>query len=76
MKDIYRFNSEEGSEGEQKDIDTDNREKTTENIKELGETRVPQFRSNIHCITIIGQIEGHIFLPPQNKATKYEHIIP
>lgn len=74
--DIYGFNSEEGSEGEQKDIDTDNREKTAENIKELGETKVPQFRSNIHCITIIGQIEGHILLPPQNKATKYEHIIP
>ncbi|HYE08718.1 MAG TPA: ATP-dependent Clp protease proteolytic subunit, partial [Patescibacteria group bacterium] len=31
---------------------------------------------NIHCIPIIGQVEGHILLPPQNKATKYEHIIP
>ncbi|NLK34794.1 MAG: translocation-enhancing protein TepA [Gracilibacteraceae bacterium] len=47
-----------------------------ENIKELGEAKVPQFRSNIHCITIIGQIEGHTVLPPQNKSTKYEHIIP
>jgi len=27
-------------------------------------------------MTIIGQIEGHIVLPPQNKTTKYEHIIP
>src|SRR5690606_10216341 len=26
--------------------------------------------------TIIGQIEGHMQLPPQNKTTKYEHIIP
>jgi len=25
---------------------------------------------------VIGQIEGHMQLPPQNKATKYEHIIP
>nr|WP_245543957.1 ATP-dependent Clp protease proteolytic subunit [Mahella australiensis] len=32
--------------------------------------------SNIHCLTIIGQIEGHIVLPPQNKTTKYEHVIP
>ncbi len=30
----------------------------------------------IHCLTIIGQIEGHYILPPQNKATKYEHIMP
>lgn len=33
-------------------------------------------RHNIHCLTIIGQIEGHYILPPQNKTTKYEHIIP
>lgn len=32
--------------------------------------------SNIHCLTIVGQIEGHMRLPPQNKTTKYEHIIP
>lgn len=31
---------------------------------------------NIHCLTVIGQIEGHYILPPQNKTTKYEHIIP
>ncbi|MBS3984490.1 MAG: ATP-dependent Clp protease proteolytic subunit [Selenomonadales bacterium] len=27
-------------------------------------------------MTIVGQIEGHMILPPQNKTTKYEHIIP
>lgn len=31
---------------------------------------------NIHCLTIIGQIEGHILLPPHNKTTKYEHVLP
>ena len=30
----------------------------------------------IHCLTIIGQVEGHYILPPQNKTTKYEHVIP
>lgn len=30
----------------------------------------------IHCLTIIGQVEGHMILPPQNKTTKYEHVIP
>lgn len=50
--------------------------KQTEAIKELGIEKVPQAKSNIHCIPIIGQIEGHILLPPQSKTTKYEHIIP
>jgi len=33
-------------------------------------------RGVIQFLTIIGQIEGHILLPPTNKATKYEHVIP
>lgn len=30
----------------------------------------------IHCMCIIGQIEGHYVLPEGQKATKYEHIVP
>ena len=30
----------------------------------------------IHCLTIIGQIEGHYLLGDGQKATKYEHLIP
>lgn len=30
----------------------------------------------IHCLTIVGQIEGHYALGEGQKATKYEHIIP
>mgnify|MGYP001396224293 CR=1 FL=1 len=45
-------------------------------IEHLGQTSVPETESNIFCMTIIGQIEGHVILPPQNKTTKYEHIIP
>ncbi|MGI5896427.1 MAG: ClpP family protease [Oscillospiraceae bacterium] len=33
-------------------------------------------RHLIHCLTIIGQVEGHFILPPQNKTTKYEHVLP
>ncbi|MDR0930519.1 MAG: ATP-dependent Clp protease proteolytic subunit [Clostridiales bacterium] len=33
-------------------------------------------KHKIHCLDLIGQIEGHVLLPPQNKATKYEHVIP
>ncbi|MFC5472075.1 ClpP family protease [Cohnella suwonensis] len=48
----------------------------TEAIVQLGQTSVPSGESNIFCLTIIGQIEGHLMLPPQNKTTKYEHVIP
>jgi ATP-dependent protease ClpP protease subunit len=48
-----------------------------EKIQQLGQTNVPNTNdSKIHCLTIIGQIEGHVALPPQNKTTKYEHLIP
>ncbi|WP_409991401.1 ClpP family protease [Paranoxybacillus vitaminiphilus] len=53
-------------------------ENVTTAIQQLGQTNIPQMAqdSNIHCLTIVGQIEGHIQLPPQNKTTKYEHVIP
>ncbi len=41
-----------------------------------GFVTVKKGSSNIFCLTIIGQIEGHYILPSQNKTTKYEHIIP
>ncbi|HZK34527.1 MAG TPA: ATP-dependent Clp protease proteolytic subunit [Bacillota bacterium] len=50
---------------------------TVSSIKELGGQVVPPpSDKSLHCLTIIGQIEGHMILPPQNKTTKYEHIIP
>ena len=30
----------------------------------------------IYCLSVIGQIEGHYFLPEGQKATKYEQLIP
>lgn len=45
-------------------------------IKELGQTAIPAGEPDIFCMTIIGQIEGHMVMPPHNKTTKYEHIIP
>lgn len=53
-----------------------NQKNNLENIKELGQTEIPLFQSDIHCLTIAGQVEGHMVLPPQNKTTKYEHVIP
>lgn len=49
---------------------------TVKNIEKLGQLNVPPGPRDIHIMTIVGQIEGHMVLPPQNKTTKYEHIIP
>ena len=60
--------------------DTDQEEQSGENnvdmLNDLGQMVLPKIVSNIHVITIIGQVEGHLVMPSQNKATKYEHIIP
>ncbi len=45
-------------------------------IVETGSITVENAGRRIHCLTIIGQIEGHYILPPENKTTKYEHVIP
>ena len=45
-------------------------------IKEMGSVTLPDAKHVIHCLNIIGQVEGHYILPAQNKTTKYEHVIP
>jgi ATP-dependent protease ClpP protease subunit len=45
-------------------------------LREFGTTSIPEVKSNIHVMVIIGQVEGHVILPNQNKTTKYEHILP
>ena len=44
--------------------------------EENGETVSQNSKHLIHCLSVIGQIEGHYVLSEQNKTTKYEHIIP
>lgn len=45
-------------------------------IVEMGAVTTKSDRGTIHCLTIIGQIEGHQVLPDDVKTTKYEHIMP
>lgn len=45
-------------------------------IEKTGQVISHNAKHLIHCLTIIGQVEGHYVLPSQNKTTKYEHIIP
>ncbi len=53
---------------------TTNKELST--IEETGSVVTYNGRHRIHCMTIVGQIEGHYVLSPESKATKYEHMIP
>ena len=48
----------------------------TDQIIQIGGVTASKGKHVIHCLTIIGQIEGHYILPAQNKTTKYEHVIP
>ena len=41
-------------------------------IRQSGSSRA----GAIHCLTIVGQIEGHQVLPEDSKTTKYEHVLP
>lgn len=62
---------------EEKDTSTASKEnEQTENIVKMGSVTAKKNGENIHCLTIIGQIEGHYLLGEGQKATKYEHIIP
>ncbi|MFW6034855.1 MAG: ClpP family protease [Halothermotrichaceae bacterium] len=61
--------------GPQKPAQQDNQQ--LKSLKQLGINNPPaDVTSDIHNIPIVGQIEGHLVLPPRNKTTKYEHIIP
>ena len=57
--------------------DEENEEKAvTCQVSDNGIFASENAKHNIHCLNVIGQIEGHYILPPQNKTTKYEHIMP
>lgn len=51
-------------------------EQQREQTVEFGSAELKSQEGNIHCLTIIGQIEGHQVLPETTKTTEYEHVIP
>ena len=80
MKKNRLFGTKNDGKREESDKKKKEREELTEvrldNISESGGISVSNSRESIHCMTIIGQIEGHYMLGEREKATKYEHIIP
>ena len=47
-----------------------------ERIEDDGTVTLTRGGHAIHCLTVIGQIEGHVEAPQGQKTTKYEHVIP
>lgn len=70
----FKANNENENENPQESSET--AESNSSSVFETGSITVSKDGHFIHCLTIIGQIEGHYILPSQNKTTKYEHVIP
>lgn len=74
--DIYNnINSESEEVEKEKEHLSEEKEKRAE-IKEFGNTNGVGEDQRVQILPIIGQVEGHMVLPPQTKSTKYEHVIP
>lgn len=62
---------------EKEEVEKKEEPETKDNIDNFGViNNIFDFKSNIQYMTIIGSIEGHMVLPPNNKTTKYENLIP
>ena len=57
-------------------MDIDNRNNVEDTGEKDGTVEKTKGRHPIHCLTIIGQIEGHSDAGGSMKTTKYEHVIP
>ncbi len=73
--DLYKFfDFEATNPTERNDEENDN---GNESFSEGdGSVTIEKNGKYIHCLTIIGQIEGHYTSASNAKSTKYEHIIP
>ena len=63
--------SEERTENTPQERDTPQQQ-----LVEMGSSVVRNRHGTIHCLTIIGQVEGHTLAPNTAKTTKYEHVLP
>ena len=54
-------------------------DKATQNtgeVNDMGAIPIENGSESFYCLSIIGQIEGHYALDNNQKATKYDHILP
>ncbi len=52
------------------------RNEKEDELERLGAARAEGNEGNYYCLSIIGEIEGHVVLDPSRKSTKYEHLLP
>ncbi len=67
-------NTEAAAQKKQADTAQDKLEQDV--MQETGSVLRTKGRHAIYCLTVIGQIEGHVDAPQGQKTTKYEHVIP
>ena len=64
------------AESKRKKEDVEEKRFRQESITERGSVPATTGRHAIHCLPVIGTIEGHTLSPDNQKTTKYEHVIP
>ena len=69
----YEYDYDDDKDG---DSEADEELSREELIVRTGHVISRNSKHLIHCLDIIGQVEGHYVLPSKQKSTKYEHIIP
>ena len=60
----------------QTELEEDTQKEAVQSILDFGSAMTATPHGNIYCLTIIGQIEGHVTASSGTKTTKYEHVLP
>ena len=56
--------------------ENDTQKEAVQSILDFGSAMTATPHGNLYCLTIIGQIEGHMAADDRAKTTKYEHVLP
>ncbi len=75
-KEQEKNNNNNNNDNNSDDSEVSESLKQAELIEKTGGVLSKNSKHLIQCLTIIGQVEGHYILPPTDKTTKYEHIMP
>ncbi len=70
------YNTKESAKGTSPETELKQDEFEKEYIFDMSSVFKTKGRHTIHCLTIAGQVEGHVIAPQNQKTTKYEHVIP
>ena len=76
MAEKYFDSRQENMEDSEQESEIERERLERDSILETGSVPKTKGRHAIHCLTVIGQIEGHVAGSPSQKATRYEHVIP